>query len=345
MHQRAAITKAEALIEANQYIQRFRDKVVVVKVGGSVQEDEDKLRALLTDISFMSAVGMRPVIVHGGGKSITAAMEKAGLAARFVQGRRYTDRQTLEIAERVLCQEINHDLVEHLRASGAQAIGLHSMGSCVLFGRRMFLSDKPSATRDNGSHPLTSPPSHLPASPSHARGSSVAAPARPAVSAQVDIGFVGEVTEVNTILLNALCEDGFIPVLAPIAISRTGYNDGEGAGGVTVYKLNVNADTAAGTVAAALKAEKLVMMSDTHGIRTDPSGDPDSYVSNLTKAEIADLVARGIIGEGMLPKVEACLTALEAGVPKAHIIDGRIPHSVLLEIYTDAGIGTQIVLE
>src|SRR5688572_13710167 len=136
----AAHQKAAALVEAHRYIQRFRDKIVVVKVGGSVQEDEDKLRALLTDISFMAAVGMRPVIVHGGGKAITAAMNAAGLQARFVQGRRYTDRATLEIAERVLVNEINKFIVDHLNEVGSFAIGLHSLGSCVLFGERLYLN-------------------------------------------------------------------------------------------------------------------------------------------------------------------------------------------------------------
>lgn len=295
----AALEKAGALIEAHRYILSFRDKIVVVKVGGSVQEDEEKLRGLLSDISFMAAVGIRPVIVHGGGKSITAAMNAAGLQAKFVQGRRYTDRQTLEIAERVLAHEINRELVDHLIETGATALGLHSMGSCVLFGERLY---------------LTGP-----------------------ADEKIDVGYVGNVTEVNTVLLKALCEDGFIPVIAPIAIARTGSPEG-------VWKLNVNGDTAAGVVAASLQAEKLVMMSDTNGIRTDPARQ-DSYASTLTRAEIEALIERGVIGEGMLPKVEACITALEAGVPKAHIIDGRIPHSILLEIYTDAGVGTQIILE
>lgn len=308
----AALEKAGALIEAHRYILSFRDKIVVVKVGGSVQEDQEKLRGLLSDISFMAAVGMRPVIVHGGGKAITAAMNAAGLQARFVQGRRYTDRATLEIAERILAQEINKDLVEHLIDTGATALGLHSMGSCVLFGERLYLTEPASA----GSNGATGP---------------AAAPNK------IDIGYVGTVTEVNTVLLKALCEDGFIPVIAPIAIAREGSPEG-------VWKLNVNADTAAGVVAAALQAEKLVMMSDTNGIRTDSSR-ADSYASTLTRAEIEALVEREIIGEGMLPKVDACITALEAGVPKAHIIDGRIPHSILLEIYTDAGVGTQIILE
>ncbi len=301
----AALEKAGALIEAHRYILSFRDKIVVVKLGGSVQEDEEKLRGMLSDISFMAAVGIRPIIVHGGGKSITAAMNAAGLQARFVQGRRYTDRQTLEIAERVLAHEINRELVDHLNHTGATALGLHSMGSCVLFGERLYLTGGSGTGSPDGE--------------------------------RIDIGYVGNVTEVNTVLLKALCEDGYIPVVAPIAISRTGSPEG-------VWKLNVNGDTAAGVVAAALQAEKLVMMSDTNGIRTDPARQ-DSYASTLTRAEIAALVERGIIGEGMLPKVEACITALEAGVPKAHIIDGRIPHSILLEIYTDAGVGTQIILE
>ncbi len=311
-----AIEKAEALIEAHRYIRSFRGKIVVVKVGGSIQDDDQKMRALLADVSFMATVGMRPVIVHGGGKSITQATAAAGIDARFVQGRRYTDRKTLEIAERILCHEVNRELVEFLNNAGARAIGLHSMGSCVLFGDQLTLKE--------------------PGGPGGAGGG------------RVDLGYVGEVKEVNTVLIRALCEDGYVPVIAPVAVSRSelGGGTGGGAGGGEggVWKLNVNADTAAGMVAAALSAEKLVMCSDTHGIRTEPN-DPDSYASTLTRLEVGAMVKNGTIGEGMLPKVEACIRALEAGVPKAHIIDGRIPHSLLLEIYTDDGIGTQISLE
>lgn len=307
-----AIEKAQALIEAHRYIRSFRDKVVVVKVGGSIQDDDVRMKALLTDVSFMSAVGMRPVIVHGGGKSITRAMESAGLKARFIQGRRYTDRETLEIAERVLVNDVNKGIVDHLNSAGSYALGLHSLGSCVLFAERMYLKG-PEGER-------------------------------------VDLGYVGDVVEVNTVLLEALTEDGFIPVIAPVAVAR----NGGVAGGDGVFKLNVNADTAAGHVAAAMRAEKLVVLSDTHGIRTDPK-DTESYASSLTRREIDDLARRGVIGEGMLPKVDACLIALAGvtdpvtgvrrGVHKAHIIDGRIQHSLLLEIYTDAGIGTQITID
>lgn len=294
-----AIEKAQALVEAHTYIQRFRDKVVVVKVGGSIQDDDQRMRALLTDVSFMSAVGMHPVIVHGGGKSITEAMKAAGLQATFIQGRRFTDRATLDIAERILVEDVNAGLVKHLNSSGSRAIGLHSRGSCVLFAERMTLVE-------------------------------------PKTRQKLDLGYVGNVVEVNRVLLTALCDDGFVPVIAPVAVARDGGTDG-------VWKLNVNADTAAGHVAAALGAEKLVVLSDTPGIRT--SAESETYASTLTKSDIDKLVKKGVIGEGMLPKVEACLTALAGGVRKAHIIDGRVQHSILLEIYTDAGIGTQITLD
>jgi acetylglutamate kinase len=309
-----ATQKAAALIEAHRYIRSFRDKIVVVKVGGSIQEDDARMRALLADAAFMQAVGMRPVIVHGGGKSITQAMDRAGLKARFIQGRRYTDRKTLEIAEDVLVNEVNANLVKHLNDSGSRALGLHSLGSCVLFAEKLRLKD-------------------------------------PATGEAIDLGHVGSVSDVNTVLLHALCEDGFIPVIAPVAVARRGGDANASEqparwqeGDEGVWKLNVNADTAAGHIAAALRAEKLVVLSDTDGIRVSPER-ADSYASTLTKAEIDRLVERGVIGEGMLPKVEACLIALEAGVPKAHIIDGRKPHSLLLEIYTDEGIGTQITLK
>ncbi|MBX3385730.1 MAG: acetylglutamate kinase [Phycisphaeraceae bacterium] len=315
-----AIDKAEALVEAHRYIRRFRDKIVVVKVGGSIQEDPAQMRDLMEDVAFMSAVGMRPIVVHGGGKSITHAMSKAGLQARFIQGRRYTDRRTLEIAEDILVNEVNRSLVQYLNDSGARAIGLHSQGSCVLFAERMYLKGE--------------------------RGEAV------------DLGYVGNVVDVNTVLLDAVCEDGYIPVIAPIAVvrgrmrhdgtpvSQNGTANAAAAMGAApesegVWKLNVNADTAAGHVAASMRAEKLVVCSDTHGIRTDPA-DANSYASCLTRAEIDELIKRGVIGEGMLPKVEACLVALAGGVSKTHIIDGRVPHSLLLEIYTDAGIGTEI---
>lgn len=292
-----AISKAAALVEAHGYIRQFAGSTVVVKVGGSIMDEPDALGRLIGDVCFLKAVGMRPIIVHGGGKSITAAMQKAGLEAQFVQGRRYTDQRTLSIAEHVLVNEVNKGIIEHVRNQGYKAMGIHSLASCVVFGSRMYLN-----IQDEGED-------------------------KPR---KVDIGFVGDVNWVNGEILNALTEANYIPVIAPIARDQ--------AGG----KLNVNADSVAGHVAAAVKSEKLVLVSDTHGIRTGK--DESSLVSHLTKTQIEQLVKDGVISSGMLPKVEASFTALEAGVKKVHIVDGRIPHSLLLEIYTQTGIGTEIVL-
>ena len=288
-----AISKATGLVEALSYIQRFHNKVVVVKVGGSIMDDEAALTTILNDIVFMNYVGMQPVLVHGGGKAINDAMEKAGLTPQMVMGRRYTDDRTLAIAEHVLCSQINRFIVNFINSQGCEAMGLHSLSSTVLFAEKTFFS-APDGRR-------------------------------------IDLGMVGEVKQVNARLLQLLVQADAIPCIATIARDQ--------AGG----KLNVNADTAAGAVAAAMKAEKLVVVSDTHGIRRDVK-DPDSRISHLTTTEIEKLVIDGVIGTGMLPKVEACVTALKGGVNKAHIIDGRIPHSLLLEIYTEAGIGTEIVL-
>jgi acetylglutamate kinase len=288
-----AISKASALVEALGYIQRFHDKTVVVKIGGSIMDDEAVLTNILTDIAFMNYVGIQPVLVHGGGKAINEAMEKAGLTPQMVMGRRYTDERTLAIAEQVLCNNINRHLVNFLNSQGCEAMGLHSLSSVVLFAERTYVN-----------------------SPDGRR---------------IDLGYVGDVNWVNARLLELLVRADAIPVIATIARDQ--------AGG----KLNVNADTAAGAVAGAMKAEKLVVVSDTHGIRADVN-DPESRISHLTVAQIDEMVKSGAIGTGMLPKVEACITALKGGVQKAHIINGRIPHALMLEIYTESGIGTEIVL-
>lgn len=289
----AAIGKAATLVEALSYIQRFHNKVVVVKVGGSIMDDESALSNLLTDIVFMNYVGMQPVLVHGGGKAINDRMLKAGLEPQMVQGRRYTDERTLAIAEHVLCDEINRSIVNFIQAQGCEAMGLHSLTSNVLFAEKTYLNGQDGR--------------------------------------RIDLGLVGEVKSVNARLLQLLVQADSIPCIATIARDDTG------------GRLNVNADTAAGAVAAAMKADKLVVVSDTHGIRTNPD-DPASFVTHLNVAQIDQLVQGGVISSGMLPKVEACISALRAGVNKTHIIDGRIPHALLLEIYTEAGVGTEIVL-
>jgi len=287
-----AIAKAGALIEAMEYIRQFRGRIVVVKLGGSVLDDTALQKKLLTDIAFMATVGMRPVIVHGGGKAITRAMNDAGLEAQWVQGRRYTDARTLTIVEHTLVHKINTPMCEMLTELGCEPMGLHSLSSCVLYGETLRLDGEDGR--------------------------------------KIDLGLVGRVASVNSQLLIKLCADGTIPVIASIAKDKTGGN------------LNVNADSAAGKVAAEVLSEKLVVVSDTHGIRTNLE-DPNSWISSLNEKQIKEMIDDGIITDAMFPKVEACLMALEAGVKKAHIIDGRIPHSLLLEIYTDKGIGTQIV--
>ena len=287
-----AIAKAGALIEAMEYIRRFRKRIVVVKLGGSVLDDTSLQTKLLADIAFMATVGMRPIIVHGGGKAITRAMNEAGLEPVWVQGRRYTDQRTLTIAEHTLVHKINTPICDTLTELGCEPMGLHSLGSCALFAETLRLAGEDGR--------------------------------------KLDVGLVGKVVDVNKQLLRKLCADGTVPVIASVAKDK--------AGG----KLNVNADSAAGMVAAEVVAEKFVVVSDTHGIRTDLD-DPDSWVSNLNEEQIKEMIDAGIITDAMFPKVEACITALDAGVSKAHIIDGRIPHSLLLEIYTDKGIGTQIM--
>jgi acetylglutamate kinase len=287
-----AIEKAKALIEAMEYIRLFRDKIIVVKLGGSVLDDTDLQKKLLKDVVFMATVGIRPVLVHGGGRAITKAMNESGLEPQWINGRRYTDERTMAIVEHTLVHTMNTPMCETIKQLGCDAMGLHSLSSCVLFGQSLRLTD--------------------------------------ADGKKIDLGLVGDVTAVNGQLLKTLCANGTIPVIAPIAIDK--------AGG----KLNINADSAAGKVAAAVEAEKIFSVSDTHGIRTDVN-DPETRISSVTEAEIKKMIDTGIITEGMLPKVEACMVALEGGVKKAHIIDGRIPHSLLLEIYTQAGIGTQIV--
>src|SRR5215212_2494944 len=233
MHE--AINKASALVEALSYIQRFHNKVVVVKVGGSIMDEEQALSNLLSDIVFMNYVGMQPVLVHGGGKAINQAMETAGLVPQMVMGRRYTDERTLAIAEHVLCNQINRFIVNFIQAQGCEAMGLHSLSSNVLFAEKTYLQG-PDGRR-------------------------------------IDLGLVGEVKSVNARLMQLLVQADSIPVIATIARDP--------AGG----KLNVNADTAAGAVAAAMKAEKLVVVSDTHGIRADVK-DPESLLRHVNVERI-----------------------------------------------------------
>jgi len=288
-----AIRKAEILLEALDFIRAFRHRVVVIKLGGSVLEVAETLDATLQDVVFMETVGLRPILVHGGGKAITEACAKAGIQTQFVRGRRYTDDATLKIVADVLAGQINADLVERIERAGGSALGLHHLTRPVLYGRKLELEDE---------------------------------------GQRLDIGRVGEVARVDTSPLLKLATAGIIPVLPSLAIE-------DGTDGL----LNVNADTVAAAVAESLKAEKLVFISDTPGVLSDPD-DAATLLPSLTEADCKRLMAEGVLKGGMIPKVEACLSSLRAGVGKIHLVDGRVRHSLLLEIYTRHGIGTEIVL-
>lgn len=290
--QQKAIQKADTLIEALGWIRKFRDTTTVIKLGGSVVEHPESLRHLLLDIVFMSTLGMRIIVVHGGGKAISRAMDAAGIEPRFVQGRRYTDTATLDIVEKVLATDVNHELVAKIEEYGGRAMSLNFLSTNVLFGEKLTLAG---------------PDGEL-----------------------VDLGNVGDVTRVDRLTIDNLTYAGQVPVIPSMALGP----DGE--------KLNVNADTAATAVAAALGAEKLIVLSDIPGVLRDVN-DPESLVHSLTASEARRLIADGTISSGMIPKIEGCLHTLEQGVKKIHIIDGRLRHSLLLEIYTTSGVGTELV--
>ena len=290
-----AIEKADVLIEAMGWIRRFRDKVTVIKLGGSVMEDAEALRHLLVDIVFMESVGMRPVVVHGGGAAISRAMAEAQIEPHFVHGRRATDDATLAIVERVLAKQINEELAARIEEFGGRAMPLNFHGPTnnnVLYGERLVLHD------EDGS--------------------------------EIDLGHVGRVTRVDRDTIDNLCYADQVPVIPSMCETEEG------------QRLNVNADTAATAVARALGAEKFVLLSDVNGVRRDKD-DPDSLIHSLTASEARQLIGAGAIEEGMIPKVEGCLETLQRGVGKIHIIDGRLRHSLLLEIYTNRGVGTEIV--
>lgn len=285
------IRKADTLIEALGWIRQFRDKTTVIKLGGSILKDEDALNHLLLDIHFMETVGMRPVIVHGGGSRISEAMEKAGIAPNFIEGRRYTDQPTLEIVEKVLAEEINNELAERFEKIGGRAMTLNFQSTPVLTGEKLVIQD------NEGD--------------------------------DIDLGFVGQLTHVDRLVIDNLCYAGQVPFIPSMCETKDG------------QKLNVNADTAAMKIACELNAEKLIMLSDVPGVCTDKENE-ETLISSLDRPTAERLIADGTIRDGMIPKVQACLDTLDKGVRKVHIINGRKRHSLLLEIYTTKGTGTVI---
>lgn len=287
-----AIQKADVLIEAMGWIRRFRGKIIVIKLGGSVMEDEDALGHVLLDIVFMETVGMRPVVVHGGGAKISRAAEAAGIEPRFIQGRRYTDEKTRDIVEQVLAYETNEHLAQRIEDFGGRAQPLNFRSTNVLTGQKLDLRDEQGE--------------------------------------KIDLGYVGQVTNVDRTTIDNLCYAGQVPVIPSMCLEEA-----------TGEKLNVNADTAAMAVAEALGAEKLVFLSDVNGVRADKD-DEHSLIHSLTAEKARELIDNGAIGAGMIPKVQACLDVLDRGVSKIHIIDGRLRHSLILEVYTNKGVGTEI---
>jgi len=286
-----AIEKADTLIEALGWIRQFRGKTTVIKLGGSLLQDEVALRHVLLDIVFMETVGMRPVIVHGGGVAISKEMDTAGIAPEFIHGRRVTNDQTLEIVEKVLAGDVNRHLAELIEEVGGRSMTLNFDSTPVLFGEKTTVR-----VGDD----------------------------------DVDLGWVGRVTDIDRVVIENLCYAETVPVIPSMCIDDNG------------QKYNVNADTAATVVAQLLGAEKLVFLSDVNGVLLDEN-DESSRIESLSADRARELIANGTISGGMIPKVEACLETLDRGVGKVHIIDGSIRHSVLLEVYTTDGIGTQIV--
>ncbi|NOZ40304.1 MAG: acetylglutamate kinase [Planctomycetes bacterium] len=307
-----AIQKADVLIEAMGWIRQFRDKTTVIKLGGSVMEDPEALRHLLVDIVFMETVGMKPIVVHGGGAAISRAMNEANIEPRFIQGRRVTDEATLAIVERVLAGEVNEMIAARIEEFGGRAMPLNfsgmnnsGMNNNVLFGEKLQL------TGDDGE--------------------------------PIDLGSVGHVTRVDRETLDNLTYAGQVPVIPSMCEVERRKAEGGGRNAES-ERLNVNADTAATAVAQAVGAEKLVFLSDINGVRRDKN-DPESLIHSLTADAARRLICDGSIESGMIPKVEACLETLSKGVRKIHIIDGRLRHSLLLEIFTNRGVGTEIIAE
>lgn len=278
--------KANVLIEALPYIQRFHGKTIVVKYGGSAMVDHELKKNVIRDVALLKLVGFRPIIVHGGGKEITKWVNKVGLETQFVNGLRVTDKDTMQVAEMVL-NRVNKGLVSMMEKVGLKAVGISGKDGTVLRVEKKLSGGR-------------------------------------------DIGYVGEVKEVNPLLLNTLLDNDFIPVICPIG------SDDE------YHSFNINADDAACAIAKAMKASKLVFLTDIEGVYRDFM-DKSSLISEMTTQEAREFLANGNAGGGMLPKLQNCIDAIESGVSRVHILDGRIEHSLLLEFFTNKGIGTAII--
>ncbi|OYT71638.1 MAG: acetylglutamate kinase [Armatimonadetes bacterium JP3_11] len=281
----AAKLQAEVLIQALPYIQRWSGATFVIKYGGAAMGENGLAAQVMQDIVLMHCVGIRPVIVHGGGPEISELMKRLGKQPQFVNGLRVTDAETMELVEMALTGKTNPRLVALIQQQGGRAVGISGKDGGLIRARK--------------------------------------------IESEVDLGFVGEVASIQPSVLHAILEAGYIPVVSPI---------GMGADGATY---NLNADFAAGALAGALEASKFILMTDVPGVLSDPD-DPNSLISELTREQARRMLENGRVSGGMIPKLQACLSALESGCPRAHIIDGRVPHALLIEVFTDEGIGTMI---
>lgn len=281
--------RAQILVEALPYIQKYYGKVVVIKYGGNAMISPELFDAVMEDIILLQLVGIRVVLVHGGGPEINDMLKKIGKEPKFVKGLRYTDEETMNIVQGVLCGKVNKDLVSTIIRKGGRAIGLCGIDGSLIEARRM--------QRDDGE----------------------------------DYGFVGDITAINPNVVEKALENNDIPVVATVAL---------GIDAVTSY--NINADTAASKLAVAIGAEKLIILTDTRGVLRDPK-DEATLIHVIRRNEIASLQSEGVISGGMIPKIECCADAIDGGVKRAHILDGRIPHSILIEMLTDEGAGTMIL--
>ncbi len=280
------LSKAEVLIEALPYIQRFNRKIIVVKYGGSAMVDETLKKRVIEDVTLLKLVGFKPIIVHGGGKDISNMVKQLGMEPKFVNGLRVTDEKTMEVAEMVL-GKVNKSLVQLVESLGVRAIGISGKDGGLLKVKKKYSDGE-------------------------------------------DIGYVGEVTSVNTDILYDLLEKDFLPIICPIGLDEN------------YQSYNINADDAACAIATGMQAEKLAFLTDIEGVYRDPK-DPSTLISELLVEEAEALFDEGNIGGGMLPKLHNCIDAIENGVSRVHILDGRIPHCLLLEIFTNKGIGTAIL--
>jgi len=280
---------ADILVQALPYFKQYVGKTIVVKYGGNAMLNEDLKKAVMQDIVLLSTIGIRTVLVHGGGPEINAMLEKTGKESKFINGLRYTDAETMEIVQMVLTGKLNKDIVGLLLQAGGKAVGLSGVDAGLLRAKKI---DKDG----------------------------------------VDLGFVGDVTEVNPRLLETLLNDGYIPVVSTVALGEQGDSN----------RYNINADTAAAKIAVALKAEKFVQLTNVPGLLRDVN-DPASLISRLDHKDIPALVDQGVISAGMIPKIECNIEALEGGVPRTYIIDGRVPHALLIEMFSDRGIGTMLI--